>query len=162
MELQKVDVDKIKLELIAIPLGGSVSSLKFASAKYQSRGGPEGISSSNREKKPIRHRENQLFAERVAVRVQQICGYIQMDQTSGCASTYSECDLYTLVEENFEVCDPGQGKTKFQNKINPERQCLHCNWTQKGSRQVFFNHIFDENKADSKAFALHQRYSQAC
>ena len=99
---------------------------------------------STEKKKSIRHRGNQLFAERVP----QICGYIQMDRTTGCASIDSGYDLDTLVEENFEVCDPGQGKNKFQNKINPERQCLHCNWTQKGSRQVFVNHILGEKKRD--------------
>ncbi len=61
-----------------------------------------------------------------------------MERTLGDDSVDSECDLDMLVEENFEVRDPGQGKTKFQNKNNPERQCFHCNWTQKGSRQVFF------------------------
>ena len=54
-----------------------------------------------------------------------------MDLTTEHDSTDSEYELDTLVEEKFEVRDPGQGKTKFQNKINPERQCLHCNWIQK-------------------------------
>ena len=129
MELQKVVVDKIKLELIAIPQVSSVSSLSSVSSPASvnlSRGGLSlwmEFQVSTEKKKSIRHRGNQLFAERVP----QICGYIQMDRTTGCASIDSECDFDTIVEENFEVCDPGQGKTKFQNKINPERQCLHCN-----------------------------------
>jgi hypothetical protein len=69
-----------------------------------------------------------------------------MDLTTEHDSTDSEHELDTLVEEKFEVSDAGQGKTKFQNKVNPERQCLHCNWIQKGSRHVFVNHVLGETK----------------
>ena len=85
MELQKVDVDKIKLELIAIPQVSSVSSLKLAvscisAATYQSESrwtvAPDGISSFNR-KKSIRHRENQLFAEERVHKLVDISKWIE-------------------------------------------------------------------------------------
>ena len=50
-------------------------------------------------------------------------------------------DFISLLDESFDVLDAGRGKRKDQTKINPEKMCLHCGWTARGSRQVFVNHI---------------------
>jgi hypothetical protein len=48
-----------------------------------------------------------------------------------------------LVEENFDTLDPGCPQTKKFKRINPKKRCIHCEWTQAGTRQVFVNHILD-------------------
>ena len=40
-----------------------------------------------------------------------------------------ELNLDYLVEENFELRDPWRSKRKLHKQINPERQCIHCDWT---------------------------------
>ena len=35
-------------------------------------------------------------------------------------------------------------KSRLHKKINPERQCNHCEWTRQGTQQVFVHHILGE------------------
>ena len=56
----------------------------------------------------------------------------------------SELDLDDMIEENFELRDPGCSKSRHHKKINPERQCNHCEWTRQGTQQVFVHHILGE------------------
>ena len=63
--------------------------------------------------------------------------------TAQASSEIPELTLDDLVEENYEILDPGCPKTKHSNRTNPKRRCIHCEWTQTGTRQVFVNHVLD-------------------
>ena len=61
-------------------------------------------------------------------------------------------NLDKLVEENFDVLNPGHAASKSQKRVNPEKQCMHCGWTAVGTRQIFVNHILGDSKGRRTIF----------
>ncbi len=76
---------------------------------------------------------------------QSVCsdGGSSTADTARAGSKKPEPSLDDLVEENFDTLDPGCPQTKKFKRINPKKRCIHCEWTQAGTRQVFVNHILD-------------------
>ncbi len=55
----------------------------------------------------------------------------------------SNLGLDELIKNIFDLLDAGCGKTtgKQTMKRNPKRFCLHCSWTQTGTRHNCIQHI---------------------